>query len=157
MVGTIKRLKDEDAKFVDKRCNWTSARHWASWWMRLPHLQMLHKDFSLVSDEIWKKCPDNTNAVERKNRDSKQSVALPIHHAFINLYKLDRAYCATYKHLAARRGGSIHYYEKSSNAQAKAAEVRKKQRQTSRASDSEALFGPPDKDISFQPRGNRKR
>ena len=30
---------------------------------------MLHVDFSPMIDRVWEKCPDNTNAVKRKNRD----------------------------------------------------------------------------------------
>ena len=45
------------------------------------------------------------NIRERTNSvHSKQSVALPIQHAFINLYKLDKAYCA--KHITAGKVGA---------------------------------------------------
>ena len=60
-------------------------------------------NFSPMSDDVWDRCPDNTNIVEPKNQYWKQSVALPIHQAFINLYKLDRTYCT--KQLLARRKG----------------------------------------------------
>ena len=60
LVGVIKGLTDEDAKFVDTQCNWSAARHWASWWLRPSHLQMLHVDFSPMVDHVWEKCPNNT-------------------------------------------------------------------------------------------------
>jgi len=81
LVGVIKGLTDEDAKFVDTQCNWSAARHWASWWLRPSHLQMLHVDFSPMVDHVWEKCPNNTNAVERKNRDAKDGVTVPIRQA----------------------------------------------------------------------------
>ena len=49
LLGTIKGLKQEDAEFVDDKCNWTSASHWANWWTRPAHMKMLHKDFSPMS------------------------------------------------------------------------------------------------------------
>jgi len=83
-------LTDEDAKFVDTQCNWSAARHWASWLLRPSHLQMLHVDFSPMVDHVWEKCPNNTNAVERKNRDAKDGVTVPIRQRLVNLYKLDK-------------------------------------------------------------------
>ena len=66
---------------------------------------MLHVDFSHMIDHVWEKCPDNTNAVERKNRDANDNVPVPIRQGLINLYKLDKSYCA--KHIAAEKGCSI--------------------------------------------------
>ena len=62
---------------------------------------MLHVDFSPMIDRVWEKCPDNTNAVERKNRDAKDNVPVPIQQGLINLYKLYKSYCA--KHTAAEK------------------------------------------------------
>jgi len=43
-------------------------------------------------------------AVERKNRDAKDGVPVPIRQGLVNLYKLDKSYCA--KHIAAEKGCS---------------------------------------------------
>ena len=53
------------------------------------------------------KCPRDTYAVERKNRDSKDSTPNPLRSAMINLYKLDKSECA--KHLAALSGVPVSY------------------------------------------------
>ena len=53
----------EDANFIDEKCDWSSAKHWAQWWTRPTHLKMLSKVFSCVP-ETWKNCPTTTNAVE---------------------------------------------------------------------------------------------
>ena len=34
-------------------------------------------------DHVWEKCPDNTNAVERKNRDAKDNVPVPVRQGLI--------------------------------------------------------------------------
>ena len=31
VLDVIPDVKKVDAEFVDKQCNWTSAKHWASW------------------------------------------------------------------------------------------------------------------------------
>jgi len=40
---------------------------------------MLHVHTSPIVDHVWEKCPNNTNAVERKNRDAKDGVPVPIY------------------------------------------------------------------------------
>ena len=40
VVGIVKGLTGEDAKFVDTQCSWSAAHHWASWWLRSSHLQI---------------------------------------------------------------------------------------------------------------------
>jgi len=82
VVGIVKGLM---LKFVDTQCSW------ASWWLqpshlqmlhvRPSHLQMLHVHTSPMVDHVWEKCPNNTNAVERKNRDAKDGVPVPIYKA----------------------------------------------------------------------------
>ena len=77
---------------------------------------MLDVDFSPMIDRVWEKCPDNTNAVEKKNRDAKDNVPVPIRQGLINLYKLDKSYCA--KHIAAEKGCSISYTSRTSQSRA---------------------------------------
>ena len=62
---------NDDAKFVDKNCDWSCAKHWAQWWTRSEHLKMLSRSFSKMEGSIWEMCPSSTNAVERRNRDCK--------------------------------------------------------------------------------------
>ena len=94
---TVKGFTIEDTKFIDNHCNWSAAQNWASWWLRPSHLQMLHVEFSPMIDRVGEKCPDNTNAVERKNRDAKDNVPVPIQQGLINLHKLDKSYCAKHR------------------------------------------------------------
>ena len=125
------------------------AETWASWWMRPDHLRMLHKDFSLMADDIWSRCPDDTNAVERKNRDSKDAHPVTIHQAIINLYKLDKSYVA--KYLSAVGGNNISYTDRALMASGKAAQLRKKkQRVKELPKDKQAMLGPPDKACHFK-------
>ena len=78
LVGVVKGFTVEDAKFIDTHCNRSAVQNWALWWLRPSHLQILHVDFSPMIDHVWEKCPDNANAVERKNRDAKDNVPVPI-------------------------------------------------------------------------------
>ena len=57
------------------------------------------------------RCPSDTNAVERKNRESKDSTPLPIQQAMINRYKADKFVCA--KQVAAEHEVKITYHDKS--------------------------------------------
>ena len=98
---------------------------------------MLPVDFSPMIDHLWKKCTDNTNAAKRKNRDAKYNVAVPVRQGLINLYKLDKSYCA--KHIAAEKGCSISYTSRSSQSRAGAAEVRHKQQHLQSEPDTNAL------------------
>jgi len=56
-------------------------------------------------DHVWEKCPNNTNAVERKNGDAKDGVTVSIRQGLVNLYKLDKSYCA--KHIAAQKNAEV--------------------------------------------------
>ena len=47
-VESVVALTQQEIDFIDKLCNWTIAKNWAEWWMRLSRLQMLHKDFSFM-------------------------------------------------------------------------------------------------------------
>ena len=68
----INGLTASDANFIDSEMNWSGAKKWVEWCMRTNHLRLLHKDYSNTSDEIWDQSPSDTNAVKRKNLDSKE-------------------------------------------------------------------------------------
>ena len=87
-------------------------------------------------------------ATVRKNRDAKDNLPVPIRQGLINLYKLDKSYCA--KHIAAEKGCSISYTSRSSQSRAEAAEVRRKQQRLQSEPDTNALQGPPDKSCHFK-------
>ena len=72
LVEVVTGFTGEDAEFIDENCNWTAAETWASWWMRPDNI------LCIMANE-------DTNAVERKNRDSKDAHPVTIHQA--NLYK----------------------------------------------------------------------
>ena len=87
---------------------------------------MLHKNYSEMDDIVWEKCSRDTNAVERKNRDCKDTTPNSLRSAMINLYKLDKSECA--KHLAASSGVSVSYNGRSVEARKSAAIKRNTQR-----------------------------
>ena len=97
LIGRIKGFSKDDSQFIDNSTNWSSAKRWAEWWMREQHLRMLSKNYSEMDQSIWEQCPADTNAVERKNKDSKETQPQPLQTAMVNLYKLDKAICS--KHL----------------------------------------------------------
>ena len=155
LVGVIKGFTTSDADFIDVETNWSTAKKWVEWWMRPNHIKLLHKDYSKMRDDIWEKCPSDTNAVERKNLDSKECLPQAIQAALINMYKYDKAACA--KHIAAMEGTSISYIGKN-------LEIRKKQnikrsihRQNSPSYDKLAQYGPPDRQCHFEESTSRKR
>ena len=154
LKGIVKGLSPEDASFLEKHCDWSLAKKWVEWWMRPCHLSMLHKDFSSMDEITWTQCPNNTNAVERKNFDSKESTVQSLRNAMINLYKLDKAVCA--KHLTAQAGASVSYNDKSDEGRQAAAVVRSRQRQKDIPRDLNAMYGPPDKHNHFE-KPSRKR
>ena len=55
LLEVIPDLNKADAEYVNQQCDWTTAAHWAAWWMRPAHLQMLHKDFSTMTSDVWNK------------------------------------------------------------------------------------------------------
>ena len=62
--------------------------------------------------DTWIRCPASTNAVERKNYDSKASVCLQcLKIGLVTLYKMDKATCA--KYIVAKKGHSISYNDRS--------------------------------------------
>jgi len=46
-----------EAAWADKNCNWSVAKHWASWWSKPEHLKMLCAPFANMSAETWELCP----------------------------------------------------------------------------------------------------
>ena len=119
------------------------AKAWSLWWTRQQHLRMLSPAFTTMPQDIWKNCPSNTNAVERKNADSKEKHPVALNIAMITLYKQDRSVCA--KHVAAMNGMKLSYKGKSKEAKAQQAEVRRK----SHLQKIECMLAPPDKEIHF--------
>ena len=87
----------DDAKFIDENCNWSAAKHWAQWWTRSDHLKMLSKTFSTMAEDVWKRCPSSTNAVERRNKDCKSDSPQCLKLAMIKVYKLDKVACLKQK------------------------------------------------------------
>ena len=83
---------------------WLKHDHW---WTRQQHLKMLSPAFATMPQDIWKNCPSNTNAVERKNADSKEKHPVALNIAMITLYKQDKSICA--KHVAAMSGMKLSY------------------------------------------------
>ena len=128
-VRSVKQLLDilptvcsvSDAAFVDRSCDWSSAKHWAQWWARCNHLKMLSKSFSIMEDKIWKQCPTTTNAVERRNKDCKSDVPQSLKLAMIKVYKVDKVACL--KHISAEEGAGLSY-----RSRTMLAENRQKQR-----------------------------
>ena len=59
-------------------------------------------------------------------RDANDGIPVPIRQGLVNLYKLDKSYCAKYN--AAEKGCSISYRSRSSHSRVEAAEVIHKQR-----------------------------
>ena len=114
MLGIVKSLTVDEANFVDSSCNWQRASTGAEWWLRPKHIQMLHQEFSEMQMDSWLRCPSDTNAVERKNRESKDSTPLPIQQAMINRYKADKFICAM--QVAAENGVKITYHDRSESA-----------------------------------------
>ena len=148
LIGIIKGLQLNEAKFVDNKCDWSAAKNWAQWWMRSNHLAMLHKDYSTMNDEVWDKCPSTTNAVERRNAECKQKQPIPLKMAMVNIYNLDKSVCA--KHIAAECGVSISHRDKSETARRSAAQTRQRQRMAKLyPADPKALKGPPDRACHF--------
>ena len=141
LVGIVPGLLLQDSKFIDEQCDWSAATMWAQWWMQPRHLQMLHKDFSSMDNDVWDHCPADTNAVERKNQDSKDKIPQQLQSAMINLYKADKYMCT--KHMAAMDGTSITYSDRSCEGCKKAGVSRSKHRAKKFESDPDAKHGPP--------------
>ena len=101
-----------------------------------------------MDDIVWEKCPQDTNAVERKNRDSKVSTPNPLRSAMIYLHKLDKSECA--KYLAASNNVSLSYNDRCDEARKSAAKKRNIQRAKKLNSDTTTDHGPPDRQCHFE-------
>ena len=155
LLGIIERFTKEDAKFIDSSTNWTSATKWVEWWMRPQHLKLLHKDYAEMDETIWNRCPSDTNAVERKNLDSKESLPQQLQIAMTNLYKYDKAACA--KNIAAKQGVSVTYCDQSQEARKSEAAKRNMRRQKTSRSDLTSKYGPPDRECHFETSGKKRK
>ena len=121
-VRSVKQLLDilptvcsvSEAAFVDRSCDWSSAKHWAQWWARCDHLKMLSKSFSIMEDDIWTRCPSTTNAVERRNKDCKSDVPQSLKLAMMKVYKVDKVACL--KHISAEEGAGLSYRSRTEEA-----------------------------------------
>lgn len=109
---------------------------------------MFHQDFTDMDYDTWIRCPTSTNAVERKNYDSKSSVPQSLNSVLIYLYKIDKTTCA--KHIVANKGHSISYNDKSIEKREQNAEKRRlQQKRKACESCSGTSNGPPDKQNDF--------
>ena len=81
------------------------------------------KEFSPLDDMDWSQCPKDTNAVERKNRDSKMTNTLSLRSLMIALYKNDKS-CA-HQYMVSIRSGNIIYRRTAQEARLKSAKVRR--------------------------------
>lgn len=108
---------------------------------------MLCKEFSPLDDMDWIQCPKDTNAVERKNRDSKMTNTASLRSLMIALYKNDKS-CA-HQYMVSIRSGNITYRRTDQEARLKSAKVRREQRKRAYSSDAKCEHGPPDKKQHF--------
>ncbi len=155
LLDIIEGFTRDDATFIDSSTNWSSATKWVEWWMRPQHLKLLHKDYSDMDESIWERCPSNTNAVERKNLDGKESLPQQLQIAIANLYKYDKAACA--KNIAARQGVSVTYCDQSQEARKSEAAKRNMRRQKTAGSDLTSQNGPPDHQCHFENGGKKRK
>ena len=153
-LDVIRGLTNDDAKFIDSSTNWASATKWVEWWMWPQHLKLLHKDYTEMDESIWKRCPSDTNGVERKNLDSKESLPQQLQVAMTNLYKYDKAAFA--KNIADKQGVSVTYCDQSQEARKSEATKRNMRRQKTSASDLTSQYRPPDRQCHFE-NGEKKR
>ena len=84
MTTIVTSLNSEDAKYVDKHCDWSAASHWASWWSTEERLRMLSLPFSDMTSHVWKCCPSTSNAIKRKNSECKEKHPSSLKAAMIN-------------------------------------------------------------------------
>ena len=94
-----------------------------------------------VIESIWGYCPSDTNAVERKNLDSKESLPQQLQVAITNMYKYDKAACT--KNIAAKQRVSVTYCDQSQKAR-KLEAARRNTRRQNAAGDLISQNGPPD-------------
>ena len=133
----------------------TATKAWVSWWCREAHLKMLCKALTVMDKDIWKKCPNTTNAVERQNLASKASQAISLNHAMTDIYCLDKA--AVMEHIASEQGLNITYRDRSEEARRQEVLSKRQQRLKKMThSDVAAAYGPPDKEQHFRGGSSKK-
>ncbi len=99
-----------------------------------------------MSNEVFNRLPDSTNAVEAHNRLSKGSSPEVLQVALLSTYKVDMS--ATLQHIAKAKGVSITYNDMSPTARAKRTTALNLARRKRRGiCDDEG--GPPDKKRHF--------
>ena len=100
-----------------------------------------------MDEDVWKKCPSSTNAVERKNKDCKSDSPQCLKLAMIKVYKVDKVACL--KHIAAEEGVILSYRSRTEDSRRMAAKKKSLQRKQKIIPDRAAQFGPPDRSDNF--------
>ena len=77
---------------VTENSKWERVVHWVNRWMRSAHSRMLSLAFIDMLKTVWESAPSTTNAVERKNLDSKKSHPVHFKAAKVSAYKLDKIF-----------------------------------------------------------------
>ena len=77
----------------------------------------------VMAKSTWDRCPTSTNAVERKNQDSKQSQPVEIKTAFVKVYHMDKT--AHLQYIAACEQVRLSYCDTSQNHERQATQKRK--------------------------------
>jgi hypothetical protein len=110
-----------------------------------------------MTNDVWNKCPNNMNAVERRNQDCKDGSPLSIRQCLVSMYKLDKELIFVLNSLLQKvRGNNLSYYSRTAESKQSAADTRKSQRKRAAlAEDNGSQFGPPDKAQHFK--DTRKR
>ena len=76
--------------------SWSITKSWVECWTRPYHLKMLCKCLSDMSSKLWSTCPSTTNAL-RLNLASKAPQAIPMTHAMVDVYHMDKAVVMEYQ------------------------------------------------------------
>ena len=140
---------------VTENSKWEGALHWVNWWIRPAHLRMLSQAFTDMPEAVWASVPSSTNAVERKNLDSKQNHPVHFKAAMVRAYKLDKSFCL--KYIAASENVRLAYTNATLQNIGKQAVKKAKQRLNKNLpADKLAVHGPPDRTSNFQGRKRSK-
>ena len=109
---------------------------------------MLSPHFSTMSEEEFTNLPTSTNAVESRNRLSKNDKAETLSVALLTTYKIDVAMAL--EHMARTEGLSTSYTENSAERRKKNRNAVSKYRQKRKLETEGDNDGPPDKQRDFQ-------
>ena len=88
----------EDANFIDKQCDWAIAKHWAQWWTKSSHLQMLSKAFSPMEKEVWQNVLQQPRQWKEKKTVQVKSTGY-IKLAMIKVHIMDKVACFSHVHV----------------------------------------------------------